>query len=165
MDFQNHNLIYQKALAKPDLTVGTEYDQRSSYNPNYVGLSIGLPLTIFSRNQGNIKSAEFSIKQQETLNSFQYSKVENEVTASFNKLKYFQQVNNLQQLDFSKKYDDLFQNILKSYQARQISLLEFIVFVDAYRDTRLKVVEQHNSLVKAIEELNFTTNSTIINIQ
>ena len=165
MDFQNDNLIYQKALAKPDLTVGTEYDQRSSYNPNYVGLSIGLPLTIFNRNQGNIKSAEFSIKQQETLNSFQYSKVENEVTASFNKLKYFQKVNNLQQLDFSKKYEDLLQNILKSYQARQISLLEFIDFVDAYRDTRLKVVEQHNSLVKAIEELNFTTYSTIINIQ
>jgi cobalt-zinc-cadmium efflux system outer membrane protein len=165
IDFQNHNLVYQKALAKPDVTVGSEYDQRSSYNPNYVGLFIALPINILNKNQGNIKSAEFSIKQQETQNSFQYSKIQNEVTASYNKLKYFQQVNNLQQLDFSTKYDDLLQNILKSYQARQISLLEFIDFIDAYKDTRLKVVEQHNSLIKSIEELNFTTSSTVINIQ
>ena len=165
VDFQNHNLIYQKALAKADLTIGSEYDQRSSYNPNYVGLSVALPLNIFNKNQGNIKSAQYSIKLQETLNIYQYGKIENEVSASFNKLKYFQQVNNLQQLDFSKKYDDLFQNILKTYQARQISLLEFLDFMDAYKDTKLKLVEQHNSLIKAIEELNYTTNSTIINIQ
>ncbi|MEP7108155.1 MAG: TolC family protein, partial [Ferruginibacter sp.] len=163
-DFQYHQLIYQKALAKPDVTIGTEYDQRSSYNPNYVGLSVGLPINIFNRNQGNIKSVQYSIKQQEAMNSFIFSRIENEVNASFNKLKYFQLVNNLQQLDFSKKYDDLFQHMLKTYQARQISLLEFLDFTDAYKDTKLKLLEQHNSLVKAIEELNYTTNSTIINI-
>lgn len=164
-DIQTHNLIYQKALAKPDITIGTEYDQHSSYNPNYVGLSIGLPLNIFNKNQGNIKSAEFNIRQQEALNKYQFSKIENEVTASVNKLKYFQQINNLQQLDFSNKYDGLFQNMVKSYQARQIGLLEFIDFIDAYKDTKLKLTEQHNSLLKAIEELNYTTNSAIINIQ
>ncbi|MEP7141731.1 MAG: TolC family protein [Ferruginibacter sp.] len=165
IDFQNHNLIYQKALAKPDITIGTEYDQHSSYSPNYVGLAVALPINIFNKNQGNIKSAQFSINQQEALSNYQYSKIENEVSASLNKLKYFQQVNNSQQLDFAKKYDDLFRNILKTYQARQISLLEFLDFTDAYKDTKLKLLEQYNSLVKAIEELNYTTNSTIINIQ
>ena len=164
-DYQTHNLVYQKALAKPDVTVGTEYDQHSSYNPNYVGLSIALPINIFNKNQGNIKSAEFSVKQQQTLLSYQYSKIESEVVASYNKLKYFQQVNDLQQLGFSQKYDELFQNMVKSYKARQIGLLEFLDFIDAYRDTKLKLLEQHNSLVKAIEELNYTTNSTIIDIQ
>ncbi|MEO7766689.1 MAG: TolC family protein, partial [Ferruginibacter sp.] len=165
VDFQNHNLIYQKALAKPDITIGTEYDQRSSYSLNYVGLSVALPINIFNKNQGNIKSAQYSIKQQEALNAYQFSKIENEVSASLNKLKYFQQVNNSQQLDFAKKYDDLFKNILKSYQARQISLLEFLDFTDAYKDTKLKLLEQHNGLVKAMEEINYTINSTIINIQ
>ncbi|MBC7687588.1 MAG: TolC family protein, partial [Aquabacterium sp.] len=66
---------------------------------------------------------------------------------------------------FSQKYDELFQNMVKSYKARQIGLLEFLDFIDAYRDTKLKLLEQHNSLVKAIEELNYTTNSTIIDIQ
>ncbi|MEO5890738.1 MAG: TolC family protein [Ferruginibacter sp.] len=165
IDFQNHNLIYQKALAKPDITIGTEYDQHSSYNPNYVGLSVALPINIFNKNQGNIKSARYSIKQQEALKSYQFSRIENEVTAAVNKLKYFQQVNNSQQVDFAKKYDALFQNMLKTYQARQIGLLEFIDFADAYKDTKLKLLEQQNSLLKAIGELNYTTNTTIINIQ
>ena len=165
LDFQKNNLIYQKALAKPDISIGTEYDQRSSYNPNYFGLAISLPLNIFNKNQGNIKAAQFNIKQQEVLTGLQYSKIKNEINSVVTKFKYLQQVNNLQQLDFSEKYDSLFQNILKSYQARQISLLEFIDFIDAYKDTKLKLIEQHNNLIKSIEDINYTTNSTVIPIQ
>lgn len=165
LEFQNHNLLYQKALAKPDVSIGTEFDQRNSYNPNYFGLAVSVPLNIFNRNQGNIKAAQFTIKQQQTQLDFANEKIRNEVNAAISKFKYFQQVNNLQQLDFSKKYDDLFASMLKSYQARQISLLELIDFIDAYKDTKLKLVDQHNSLVKAIEDINYTANTTVIPIQ
>ncbi len=165
LEFQKNNLIYQKALAKPDVTVGSEYDQRSSYNVNYVGLAISLPINIFNRNQGNIKSAQYSIQQQEVQSGLQYSKIQNEVNATFTKFKYLQQVNNLQQLDFSQKYDGLRQSILKSYQASQISLLEFIDFIDAYKDTKLKLLEQHNNLIKSIEDINYTTNTNVISLQ
>ena len=165
LEFQTHNLLYQKALSKPDVSIGTEFDQRNSYNPNYFGLAVSVPLNIFNRNQGNIKAAQFTIKQQQTQLDFANEKIRNEVNAAISKFKYFQQVNNLQQLDFSKKYDDLFANMLKSYQARQISLLELIDFIDAYKDTKLKLVDQHNSLVKAIEDINYTANTTVIPIQ
>ena len=165
LDFQNHNLVYQKALAKPDINIGTEYDQRSSYNPNYFGLAVSLPLNIFNKNQGNIKSAQYTIKQQQVQKDFESSKIENEVIAAVTKFNYFKQINNLQQLDFSKKYDELFSNMLKSYQARQIGLLELIDFIDAYKDTKLKLVEQHNSFIKSIEDINYTTNSNIISIR
>jgi cobalt-zinc-cadmium efflux system outer membrane protein len=165
LDFQKHNLIYQKALAKPDVSIGTEYDQRSSYAPNYIGLAVSLPLNIFNRNQGNVKSAEYSIKQQDVQTNLQLNKVQNEITAAVSKAKYMQAVNNLQQLEFSNKYDDLFQSMLKSYQARQISLLELIDFIDAYKDTKLKLLEQHNNLIKSLEDLNYTTNTTVIPIQ
>ncbi|MEI8074624.1 MAG: TolC family protein, partial [Bacteroidota bacterium] len=64
--YQQQNLSYQKALKTPDLTIGPEYDHNSNYAPHYVGLSISLPLTIFNRNQGNIKSAQYAVKQEET---------------------------------------------------------------------------------------------------
>lgn len=165
LDFQKHNLIYQKALAKPDISIGTEFDQRNSYAPNYFGLAVSLPLNIFNRNQGNIRSVEFSIKQQETLTNLELNRLRNEVDAAADKFRYLQQVNNLQQLEFSNKYDELFQNMVNSYRARQISLLELIDFIDTYKDTKLKLVEQHNNLVRAVEDLNYTTNSTIIPIQ
>lgn len=165
LTLQQHNLIYQKALAKPDLSVGPEFDQRNSYAPNYVGLSISLPLNIFNRNQGNIKSAEFTIKSQEQLTSQAGSRVRSEVTSSFQKVKYLQSINNKDQLAFSTDYETLFQNMVKSYVNRQISLLDFTDFLDAYKDTRIKLVEQHINLVKACNDLNYEVNETVTPIQ
>ncbi len=165
LDFQSHNLIYQKALAKPDITVGSEYDQRSSYAPNYVGLAISLPLIIFNKNQGNIKSAQFYVKQQTVIKDLEYARIESEVNSALQKFLYFQKINNADQLAFSKQYDDLFNNMIKSYQDRQLGLLELIDFIDAYKDSKLKLTDQHNSLIKAAIDLNYTTNSTIIDIK
>ncbi len=162
LDYQNHNLAYQKALAKPDISIGTEYDQRSSYAPNYVGLAISLPINIFNKNQGNIASAQFGIKQQQAVLDGQLSKIENDINSSVAKIKFYQRVNDLQQLDFAQQYDAVFQNMLKSYQQRQVSLLEFIDFADAYKDTKLKLLEQHTGLIKSIVELNYLAGMDVI---
>ena len=94
----------------------------------------------------------------------QLSKIENDITSIISKIKFYQGVNNLQQLDFSQQYDAVFQNMLKSYQQRQVSLLEFIDFADAYKDTKLKLLEQHTSLIKAMVELNYLAGKDVINI-
>ena len=161
---QNHNLTYQKALAKADISVGTEFDQRSSYAPNYVGLAIALPLNIFNRNQGNIAAAKIVVQQQQTLTDQTFAKIKNDIVTSVTKFVFYQGVNSRQQLDFSQQYDALFANMLKSYEQRQMSLLEFIDFMDAYKDNKLKLVEQHNGLVRAIEDLNFAVGNDIIKL-
>ena len=164
LDYQMHNLIYQKALAKPDITVGTEYDQRSSYAPNYIGLAVSIPLNVFNKNQGNISSAQFTIKQQQVLLDGQNAKIINDVSTAYDKIKFYQQVNNLQQLDFSQQYDKLFQNMLNSYQQRQVSLLEFIDFTDAYKDSKLKLLDQHTALIKSMLELNYQVGKDVITL-
>lgn len=161
---QNHNLIYQKALAKADISVGTEFDQRSSYAPNYIGLAVALPLNIFNRNQGNIAAAKFVVQQQEAIADQTYAKIKNDIATAVTKFIFYQGVNNRQQLDFSQQYDILFANMLKSYEQRQMSLLEFIDFMDAYKDNKLKLVEQHNGLIHAIEDLNFAIGNDIIEL-
>ena len=139
LDYANHNFVYQKALAKADISIGTEYDQRSSYSPDYVGLAISFPLNIFNRNQGNIASAQYTIKQQQALYDGQVSQIENDISSAIAKVKFYQDINNLQQLDFAQQYDTVFQNMLKSYQQRQVSLLEFIDFADAYQRHQIKI--------------------------
>lgn len=163
LTFQKDNLIYQKALAKADVTLAPEYDKLSSYQPNLVGLTISLPINIFNKNQGNIKSAQFSIKQQEAVLQYQTDRIRNEVIIVFEKTTYYKSINNSNQLSFSDNYQNLFENILKSYKARQISLLDFTDFLDSYKDTKLKLIEQHNGLVKALAELNYTVNQNITN--
>ena len=164
LEYANHNLSYQKALAKADISIGTEYDQRSSYSPDYVGLAVVFPLNILNRNQGNIASAKYVIKQQQALYEGQVSQVENDISSAVAMVKFYQNVNNREQLDFSNQYDTVFQNMLTSYKQRQVSLLEFIDFADAYKDTKLKLLEQHTGLVKAFTELNYQVGKDVINL-
>lgn len=165
LDFQQHNLSYQKALAKPDLTIGPEYDRRNSYQPDYVGLSISLPLNIFNKNQGNIKAAKYNIQVQQTELDQTTATISNEVLTTLNKITHLQSLNSRERQDFAIQYEKMFQNMLKSYRERQISLLDLTDFLDSYKTTRLEWLEQQDNLVKAIAELNYLTNSTIISIQ
>ena len=164
LDYANHNLIYQKALAKADISVGTEFDQRSSYAPDYVGLAISFPLNLLNRNQGNIASAQYTIRQQQAVYEGEISAIDNDISSALAKVKFYQNVNNSQQLSFSQQYDAVFQNMLKSYKQRQVSLLEFIDFADAYTDTKLKLLEQHTELIKAIIELNYKAGKDVITL-
>ena len=164
LDYQMHNLAYQKALAKPDISIGTEYDQRSSYAPNYVGLAISLPINVLNRNKGNITSSQYNVKQQQAVLDAENAQVANDVSTTVAKIKFYQTLNNNQQLEFSRQYDNLFQHMLDSYKQRQLNLLEFIDFTDAYKDSKLKLLDQHTALIKSLLELNYRVGKDVIQI-
>jgi cobalt-zinc-cadmium efflux system outer membrane protein len=157
-----HQLDYQKALAVPDITAGVSYDKRNTYAPNYFGLQIGMPLPFFNRNQGNIKSAEYSLKSQENMVKDSQLHLKNEVVSAVRQYQLTQELFSTQQTTFNEQYDKLFSNMLKSFKERQIGLIEFVDFFDTYKDTKLKIIEQQNSLQKAIADLDFATGTTII---
>jgi cobalt-zinc-cadmium efflux system outer membrane protein len=161
-DQAGHKLALQKAQAIPDLTVGVEYDKNSSYAPNYWGLTIGLPLPVFNRNQGNIKSAKSTIQSLQSTYKNSELQLKNDVVSAINQYKLTQQMLSANQIDFYQQYDQLFDNMFKAYKERQISLVEFIDFFDSYKDTKLKVISQQYNLQKAIADLNFSVGATII---
>lgn len=157
-----HNLAYQKALAVPDVTLGVSYDQHSSYAAHYYGLQIGFPIPLFNRNQGNIKSAQYNIKSQESTLKQNEFQLKNDVVAAVNQYKLNVQLFSTQQIAFNEQYDKLFDAMLKSFQQRQISLVEFVDFFDTYKDTKLKILQQQFNLQKAIADLNFAVGTTVI---
>ena len=61
-----------------------------------------------------------------------------------------------------KKYDDLLGKMTDSYQHKQVNLLEFIYFLDAYKETKSKIIEQNINIKKSIEDLNYTCGTKII---
>ena len=56
-------------------------------------------------------------------------------------------------------------NMVQSYQERQVGLLEFIDFFDAWKDAATKQLQQQYSLLTAAEELNYSTGTTIISLK
>lgn len=160
--YQQQNLKYQQALKTPDITVGPEYDRASNYAPNYVGLSLSLPLPIFNKNKGNIKAAEFSIKQQQTSTQQLETELVNNVINAYNKLLFTQQQNSTTQSDFYSSYQKMFANMMQSYRQRQLSLLEFIDFFETFKEANVRLRQQQLNLQLAKEELNFQAGTDIL---
>ncbi|MCJ8211161.1 TolC family protein [Mucilaginibacter sp. RS28] len=157
-----HNLAYQKALAVPDVTLGVSYDKNSSYAPNYYGLQIGIPLPLFNRNQGNIKSAKYDVMSQQATVQESELRLRNDVAEAVNQYKLNQQLFTTQQLQFNQQYDKLFNGMLNGFKQRQISLIEFIDFFESYKDTKLKILQQQYNLQKSIADLDFAVGVTVI---
>ena len=165
LQYSSDNVIYQRALAKPDVNMGLSYDQRSSYANNYVGLQVGLPIPLFNRNQGNIKSAQIQVKQQEANLSLVDARINTEVESAVKLVKFYQQLNSKEQQDLANQYDFLLNNIISAYGERKVSLLEFLDFMDTYKETRLKLIAQRIDLVQAVAQLNYTINKDILPVQ
>ncbi len=160
--YQQQNLVYQKALRVPDVTLGPNFDRNSNYTPNYVGLGISLPLPVFNNNKGNIRSAEFNVKQQQAVIQSAETDLQNSIASAYNKLQLTIQQNNTTQKDFYDQYQRMYENVLKSYQQKQISLLEFIDFFNDYTESQQRLTQQQLNLQLAKEELNFNIGTDII---
>lgn len=162
LNSSTHNLALQKAMAAPDVTIGGSFDKNSSYARNYYGLQIGLPLPVFNRNQGNIKSAKYDVMSQQATLQDNEVRLRNDVVQAINQYKLNQQLFSTQQTQFNEQYDKLFNAMSTSLKQRQIGLVEFIDFFDSYKDTKLKILQQQYNLQKSIADLNFAVGTTVI---
>jgi cobalt-zinc-cadmium efflux system outer membrane protein len=159
----NHNFALQKAMAVPDITIGSTFDQNSSYARNFVGLEISLPLPIFNRNQGNIKNAKLAAQSQEYTLKNSELQLTNDVYSAVQQYQLSQQLLGSKENDFYAKYDQLFKSMGRGFQLKQINLQEYVDFFDSYRETKLKILQQQLNLQKAIADLNFAVGTTVIN--
>jgi outer membrane protein, heavy metal efflux system len=160
--YQQQNLNYQKALAVPDVTFGPEYDHNSNYIPHYFGLGISFPLPIFNKNKGNIKSADYNVKQQQAIAQNADIELQNNVSNAYNKLLSVLKISNESEQTFYDKYTQMFTNILNSYEQKQISLLEFMDFFDTYKDVQNQHFQSKLNLQLVSEELNYHAGVDVI---
>jgi cobalt-zinc-cadmium efflux system outer membrane protein len=160
--YQQQNLAYQKALRVPDITVGPNFDHNSNFAPNYVGLGVSIPLPVLNKNQGNIKSAEYSIRQQQSVTANAETELRNNLANAWHKWLLTMQQDNAVQKNFYTKYREMYRNILQSYQQKQIGLLEFLDFFTDYTASQQRLLQQHLNLQLAREELNYHAGTDIL---
>ena len=156
--YQKQNLSYQKALQTPDITLGPNFDRNSNFAPSYVGLGISVPLPVFNKNKGNIKSAEANIKQQQAVTQSAETELRNNISNAYQKLILSIELGNGTQKAFYKDYTTIYNNMLESYKQRQINLLEFLDFFNDYTDSQKKLLDQQLNLQLAKEELQYHVN-------
>lgn len=150
------NVQYQKSLAIPDLTLGTSYDQRGNAFNRQLMLTVGVPLPLWNRNQGNIRFAEtqtrLSVVNQQTMQAA----IESEVNAAWytmqRSIQEYQKTKQIYNADFFDVYNGMTVNFLK----RNISLIEFVDFFESYNESVAEVNRIRKQLALSAENINYS---------
>lgn len=156
------NLSYQKALGVPDLTLIAGWDRNGGYfkNYNFVGLQMDLPF--FNRNQGNIKSARFTVESSKLRLQSAEDQVKSDVLQAYTTLLETNKLYKKFDLKFVTDLETLNQEIIKNYEKRNISLLEFLDFYDAYKENMVQLNTLQNNRINSFENLNYSVGKEIV---
>lgn len=163
VSYSRYDLALQKAMAKPDLTVSAGYDRLGGYVRNYNALGVSIPLPLFNRNQGNIKNAKIQVEvnkvQQESLSE----KIRQEVTTGY--LTALRTRKLLEGMDpaFAEKQQQLIEAVTVNFRKKNITLLEFLDFYEAYKQNVLQLNQLRFTGISALEQLNYSIGRPIFN--
>lgn len=152
---------YQKALAVPDLTLSLGYDQQGSFVHNMTSLGAAIDLPFFNRNQGNIKNAKALVGFAEATQKSTEATVQENVYRALQKAYASQKL--YQGIDpaFTGEFEKLSKAELDNYEKRNIGLLEFQSFYDAYKTNVVQVNNILFNRVSSFEDLNFYTGTNL----
>ncbi len=155
------NLKLQKSLAVPDVTVGANYDQRGGAFQNQVNLTLGIPLPLLNRNQGNIQLADAQVKQASINKELMSMNINQEVIAIYSKHKDAYENYQFITQSTNKNFERLYDGVTSNFQKRNISMIDFTDFIESYNETIIQYNRIQKVLINTCEELNYITNTTI----
>jgi cobalt-zinc-cadmium efflux system outer membrane protein len=164
MRYQERNLKLQRSTGVPDLKLAYQpRDRGSNYVRPYQGFNVEFNIPLFDRNQGQIKAAEFGVRQSNLEFAQIENQVRNEVVAAYNRY----QSSNTGLANYKTEFLDQLRELNKStnenFQKRNISLLQFIDLQRIFILTNIQLIELKQQYLNNVNELNFTVGSTIIN--
>ncbi len=154
-------LSVQKAMAVPDIGISLSYDLKGNYPEKYTGLGISIPIPLFNRNQGEIKKAKIGVEARHSALISQEEAVENELYTSYQAALKLAKLYRSLDRSFSESFEKLMVGVTSSFQSRNISLVEFLDFYDAYKESASQQNDLKYELMNAKEVINFHTGTTI----
>lgn len=148
-------LILEKAQRTPDLAFQVNYDRGGNIMRDFIGVGVSIDLPIFNTNKGNIKASEIVLNQQQITKNALHSeldisidRLQNQISQLDKALIQWKKLNNQEQLTMIDNYK-------KHLQNKQITLLEFIDFTQAYRESQQAYFDLLENYQNTFEELNY----------
>ena len=161
-DYFDKDLIYEKSQKVPDLTFAVNYDRISAPWKDFIGFGVSFDLPFLNRNQGNIKIAQVNKEQskyqaQQVVNTAQQeiSEAYNNYSATYHLFKDIQKEN------ISDDLDSMLDAYTRNLMSRNISMLEFIDFIEAYKTNKETLLNTRKNLYTQFEELQYTVGKEI----
>ncbi len=157
----NTNLRLQKKNAIPDVNFFTYYDQRGGAFANQFNVGVAVPLPLWNRNQGNIKTANIRVEQSgyfELAKKFELlTEVQNNFYLYQETVREYNKSKELYNADFELTLKGVSDNFLR----RNISIIEFIDFFEGYNQAVAEIARIKIQLATSAEQLNLTIGKEI----
>lgn len=144
----------QRSLAFPEVSLKGAYDRAGNFCNNYFAIGLSVSVPIFNRNQGNIKSARLSVFRNNSLAELARKRADNELFVCYTKLEKALELYRSSDYELEWDFNRILEGVNTSFQKRNISLLEFIDYYEAYKEACLQLYDMKKSVVLAVEELN-----------
>lgn len=157
------NVSLQKSLAFPEVSLKGAYDRAGNFCDNYFAIGLSVSVPIFNRNQGNIKSARLSVLQNTNREELARKQAENKLFTSYARLEKAVKLYNTSNYELERDFEKIIDGVNSNYSKRNISLLEFIDYYQAYKETCLQLYQTQKDVFLAMEDINTVTGSDVFN--
>lgn len=163
IDINKANLNYQQALATPDITIGAGWDRNGSFVHNFNFLSMQIDLPFFNRNQGNIKSARFNVESSKAKLLSTMDVIQSDVSQAYSNALSADRLYRKFDDQFVNDLDTLVEEMVKNYEKKNIGIVEFLDYYDAYKNNIVQINNLKNNRANAFENLNFAIGKDLTN--
>ncbi len=165
----NDNLINQakkqveieKAERTPNITLGVDYDRGGNIMRDFVGFGLSFDLPIFDRNKGNIKEAKLGVQIAELEAQNKKNEISNDIIEALRNYTQAQDLYNQIDADYELQLDKLLEAYVKNFQKKNVSMIEYLDFVEAYVDNKNILLETKKELNEQLENLQFAIGKDI----
>lgn len=155
-------LAYEKSQRVPDITFSANYDRYGGVWKDFIGFGVSIDLPFFNRNQGNIKMAKAGRDQSLILAQQKQNQIHHEIAEAYNNYSasynFYRRITGnplLQELD--PMLDIYTKNLLN----RNISMIEYIDFMEAYKSNKQAWLTARKNLRVQFEELQYSIGTNI----
>jgi len=160
--FFQKSLDYEKSLRVPDITISAAYDRYGGVWKDFIGIGVSIDLPFFNRNQGNIKAARMNLEQNEYLIQQHQNIIYHEIATSYtnyiNAYNFYKRINEDSLLP---ELDSMLEAYTKNLINRNISMLEYIDFMEAYKTNKQTLFNARKKINIQFEELQYTIGTDI----
>ena len=154
-EYASRLLSYEKSKRVPDMTFGMSYDRNGSTMLDFVGVGLSFDLPLFDRHKGDIKKAQINIENARIRQESTLIAVENEIILAYKSLQQALRFMEKIEPDYEDDLDLLLANYTKSFSSKNLSMLEYFDFIDAYLENKKIILEAQKDFSHKVEELNY----------
>ncbi|AJA70019.1 heavy metal RND efflux outer membrane protein, CzcC family [Myroides odoratimimus] len=148
-------LEIEKAQRVPDITLGVDYDRGGNIMRDFVGFGISFDLPIFDRNKGGIKEAKIDIELAKLDTQSKLNEIANDIVEAFRNYYHAEQLYKDIDSEYESQLDQLLDAYHKNFKKKNVSLIEYLDFVEAYIENKTILLETKKDLNDHFEKLQY----------